>query len=421
MKFVLSSRGSRGDVYPLIEICTALQQSGQNTSICVPRLFEQQVTDRKLDASFYSEDMELDMAGLGSGVRAIKTALAWFSRSIDEQFDYMIEKTRDADAMVTSVNELMAPTVAEYRNIPHFRIGYTPLLPGNQPPPLVPWQTLPAWGNKILWSTINSFTGLFIRKEIDKKRAQLDLGPMGPVGPYFTENSHTIMTINSTLAPPCESWDGRYDYSYSGYCYGDIYGQLDPGLSEYLNNGPAPIYIGFGSVSVKNPAKFTKLVLASLAETGTRVVLHKGWTGLGHSQLPDTVYTVENEPHGSLFPRLAGVMHHGGCGTTHTAAQAGIPQFILPQIADQYYWGHRIHQLGLGPKPIAPKRLSVRKLTRVLRDMEENATYRWNSKALAAHGRFEEGTPKVVGTILARAGSDSGHRGLVKNTASSSK
>jgi UDP:flavonoid glycosyltransferase YjiC (YdhE family) len=400
MKIVLSSRGSRGDVYPLIEICTALQGGEHDTSICVPSLFENRIADRGLNASFYSEDMELNMAGLGSGIQAIKTALAWFSRSIDEQFDYMVEKTQGADAIVTSVNELVAPTVAQYRKIPHFRIAYAPVLPGNQPPPLIPWQTLPAWGNRVMWRMINGLTGLFIKKAINKKRKELGLSPMGPVGKYFTSNSHTIMTINSVLAPPCESWNNVYDFSYAGYCYGDINGTLDPKLVEFLDAGPAPIYIGFGSVSVKNPTEFTKLVLEAVSATKCRAILGKGWTGLGNADLPETAFVTEDAPHGTLFPRLAGVMHHGGCGTTHTATRAGIPQFILPQIADQFYWGHRVHCLGLGPKPIPPKRLTAQKLTAILQDMKENSTYRWNAKALASKNKFEDGTPRVVDTIV---------------------
>jgi UDP:flavonoid glycosyltransferase YjiC (YdhE family) len=418
MKIVVSSRGSRGDVHPLIEICTALHQGGHHTSICVPTLFEDIVTQRRLKASFYSEDMELNMAGLGSGLQAIQTALAWFSKSIDEQFDYMVEKTDGADAMVTSVNEIMAPTVAEYRKIPHFRVAYSPVLPGNHPPPLVPWQTFPAWGNRLMWSLINGFTGLFIRKIVNKKRKQLGLPPMGPVADYFTANSHTVMTINPVLAPPCNSWNDVYDFCYTGYCYGDINGALESGLEEFLAAGPAPIYIGFGSVSVKNPKKFTDLVLESVSATGTRVVIGKGWTGLGNADLPKTIYTINDAPHGTLFPRLAGVMHHGGCGTTHTAARAGLPQFILPQIADQFYWGHRIHCLGLGPKPVVPKKLTARKLTKVLRDMSENSAYRWNAKALASKNRFKDGTPKVVDTIVSTVEGGDSNRSLSTQVAS---
>ena len=52
----------------------------------------------------------------------------------------------------------------------------------------------------------------------------------------------------------------------------------------------------------------------------------------------------------SVFSRVAAVVHHGGAGTTTAAARAGVPQVVLPHILDQYYWAHRVQQLGLGPR-----------------------------------------------------------------------
>jgi vancomycin aglycone glucosyltransferase len=43
-----------------------------------------------------------------------------------------------------------------------------------------------------------------------------------------------------------------------------------------------------------------------------------------------------------------GGVHHGGAGTTTTAALAGAPQVVIPQIYDQHYWAQRIHHLGIG-------------------------------------------------------------------------
>ena len=41
-------------------------------------------------------------------------------------------------------------------------------------------------------------------------------------------------------------------------------------------------------------------------------------------------------------------MHHGGAGTTTTAARAGAPQVVVPQMADQPYWAGRVADLGIG-------------------------------------------------------------------------
>jgi vancomycin aglycone glucosyltransferase len=41
-------------------------------------------------------------------------------------------------------------------------------------------------------------------------------------------------------------------------------------------------------------------------------------------------------------------VHHGGAGTTTTAARAGAPQVVVPQGGDQLYWAGRVAELGIG-------------------------------------------------------------------------
>jgi sterol 3beta-glucosyltransferase len=399
MKIVLSSRGSRGDVFPIVEIAAALKSQGHEADICVPQTFEHTVRRRGLTYSLYSEDSGQVMQKLGSGVRAIRTALDWFSSSIEEQFEFMLGATQEADAMATSVNEVAAPTVAEYRGIPHFRIAYTPVLPGYQPPPLIPWQNMPEMANRIFWHLVNGSTGLLIGKFINSMRKRLGLRPMPATGTYFTSRSHTILAINQTLAPPCASWFERYDFDYAGYCYGSANEALEPELIKFLQQGQPPVYIGFGSVIVKNPERFTSLILKAAEIARCRLVLGTGWTGLGLKELPGHVFPVGDVNHASLFPLCAGVAHHGGSGTTHTAARAGVPQFIMPQIADQFYWGHRVHRLGLGPAPTAPDKITAVELGRAFAELSNDQSYVRNAKYLGHLMRFENGVHESTGII----------------------
>jgi vancomycin aglycone glucosyltransferase len=45
---------------------------------------------------------------------------------------------------------------------------------------------------------------------------------------------------------------------------------------------------------------------------------------------------------------VGAVVHHGGAGTTTTAARAGVPQVVVPQMADQPYRAGRVADLGIG-------------------------------------------------------------------------
>ena len=199
MKAVLSSRGSRGDVNPIIEIGNLLNKKGHDVAICIPALFEGYALEQGLNPSVYEEDSKELMKGLGSGLSSIKKAMNFFKNSIDQQFDFLLDATKDADVLIATVNELTAPTVAEYRNIPHFRLTFAPILPGNHPPPFSPWQNMPVIFNKLGWGTLSLLSLMAIRKFINKKRKQLGLKPVKNSNNYHTGRSHTLLSINPDL------------------------------------------------------------------------------------------------------------------------------------------------------------------------------------------------------------------------------
>ncbi len=399
MKFVLSSRGSRGDIYPIVEIGVSLKKLGHEVSIAVPEMFEDYCVKLGLNTFLYREDSELVMKELGFGWKSFKNTLEWFSRSFEEQFNFMMEETSGADVLISGLTETAGPTVAQYRKIPYYRIAFAPYLVGYQPPPLTPLQNLPGFINRGIWGAVNGIYGPMNRKPINTTRKKLGLAPVSSFLRYFTDVSHTVLAINSRLAPPCESWKKRYSYSYSGYCYGNIFGDLDAELEKFLQAGPPPVYIGFGSVNVDDPDGFTDMVLESLSRTGYRAIIGSGWTGLGNIDLAENIFCAGETNHGSLFPRLAGIVHHGGSGTTHTAARSGIPQFIVPQLADQHYWGNRIKKMRLGPKSIQSNKLNVRNFTESLVDLMEQRDYTVNAFRLAEEMKQENGVPQIISTI----------------------
>ena len=79
----------------------------------------------------------------------------------------------------------------------------------------------------------------------------------------------------------------------------------------------------------------------------------------------------EARPHGSpgpvdhaaLFRRVSLVVHHGGAGTTTTAARAGKPQVVVPHVLDQFHWAQRVERLGVAPGGLPRRKLTAELLT----------------------------------------------------------
>jgi UDP:flavonoid glycosyltransferase YjiC (YdhE family) len=63
---------------------------------------------------------------------------------------------------------------------------------------------------------------------------------------------------------------------------------------------------------------------------------------------------------------MAAVVHHGGAGTTAAGLRAGVPSIIIPFMGDQPFWGRRVAELGVGPQPIARKKLTAERLAEAI-------------------------------------------------------
>ncbi len=114
--------------------------------------------------------------------------------------------------------------------------------------------------------------------------------------------------------------------------------------------------------------------------------------------LPDNVFVIGETPHSWLFPLTSMVIHHGGAGTTHSAARAGVPSVVLPFGGDQPFWAHRLASLGVAPNYIRQSKLNARTLTELLR-FADGPDVRSRAQALGTAMAEEDGVDFAVAAI----------------------
>ena len=177
---------------------------------------------------------------------------------------------------------------------------------------------------------------------------------------YRLKVPHTYMW-SPGLIPKPDDWGPEIDIA--GFVFLDLATGFKPpeDLVNFLDAGEPPVYIGFGSIVVDDPDKFTALIFKAVAKAGVRALVSKGWGGLGDKDnTPDNIYMLENTPHDWLFPRVSAVVHHGGAGTTAIGLKCGKPTMIVPFFGDQPFWGSMVAKAGAGAKaPIPYKKLNV--------------------------------------------------------------
>ncbi|TMW59525.1 hypothetical protein Poli38472_004594 [Pythium oligandrum] len=136
-----------------------------------------------------------------------------------------------------------------------------------------------------------------------------------------------------------------------------------PELERFLGNDGGPIFVGFGSMILSDPAKTTKMIIEAATQANVRVLIQSSWSDMaGDIKVPSNVFFLGNCPHDWLMPRVSAVVHHGGAGTTAAGLLAGKPTFIVPFFGDQPFWGRAVVKAGVGVEPCPIGELTTEKL-----------------------------------------------------------
>jgi vancomycin aglycone glucosyltransferase len=166
-------------------------------------------------------------------------------------------------------------------------------------------------------------------------------------------------------------------------------------LEDFLANGEPPIYLGFGSMRASDQTGHVLVEAARLL--GLRSILSQGWAGLTPSDMGTDCFSIGDVNHARLFPRVAAIVHHGGAGTTQTAARAGTPQVIIPHNYDQFYWAHRVHELGVGVSGPLRDDITVENVEQALREcLQPEVT----TRAHELSGRMERHGARIAAERL---------------------
>lgn len=199
----------------------------------------------------------------------------------------------------------------------------------------------------------------------DLRVKTLGLDPVSTLwapGALYRMNVPFAYLWSPSLVPKPSDWGDEIDIS--GFVFLDLASSFTPpdALTEFLDKGEPPVYIGFGSIVVDDADKFTEMIFKAVELAGVRALVSKGWGGLGGDDVPDNIFMLENTPHDWLFPKVKACVIHGGAGTTAIALKCGKPTMVVPFFGDQYFWGSMIDRAKAGPEPVPYKQLSAEKL-----------------------------------------------------------
>jgi sterol 3beta-glucosyltransferase len=419
MNIFIVTFGSRGDVQPYAALGKGLQIAGHSVMVCTAEDYEPFIREHGLEYGYMTgellklidtdagrEAMEETVGLLGSLKSMIK--LTRQTKPLNRQMvldSWAAAQEMQPDLVLYHPKALAAVSIAEAFNAPPVMALLQPMMipTAEFPPPGMPALPLGGAYNKLSYKAVaagySTYTGMV--NELRQEKMGLKKFPRG-TGLYQTADGKPITVLHGFSAhviPRPGDWPEHVHIP--GYWFLDRQEDWQPSaeLADFLAAGEAPVYVGFGSMAGKDPARLTKIVVDALQQARVRGILASGWGGLKTADLPGSILQIEGAPHDWLFPQMAAVLHHGGAGTTAAGLRAGRPSVICPFMGDQPFWGSRVHALGVGPQPIPQKKLTANELAAAIRTAVSDERMQEKANSLGQKIRGEDGVRTAVAAI----------------------
>ena len=318
------------------------------------------------------------------------------------EYELLSKIAPDFDVLINFLAELFVPSIAEALDIPNIKLFTFPMVRSERygPPTGLPFVSERKWVNGGQWNLTEFAAKHFFSytATLNRLRGKLNLPPVHEILAHNGKFDHMMIGLYEELMPACESWR-NLDYTYIGPCLPRTRVRLSDELEAFLQQGPKPIYIGFGSMRNADGERLTRIILDAACDAGVRVVLARNHSKIGSGiERSKNVFVIRDYPipHHVLFPRLKAAVHQGSWIATHLAAQAGIPQLVLPQASDQYLWAHVVWKNELGPRGVDMNRMKRNKLSAAIERLVRNEDYESNARALGERVRGMDGAKNAV-------------------------
>jgi len=401
--------GSTGDVRPYILLGKELKRRGHDVKITAFAPFQDMAEKAGLKFHSISGDVTRMMASvMKPGITGF-TYLQQFESAMKDVAPLLLKDLQtsceDAEGIICTFFGSTAYSIAEKNHVPCIQTQFFPMdYNGSAPIASAPGQRLGKTWNKttykvgyLLISTLEKRYLNGWRKEQGMRIRKIRFRP------DYTINGHTIPVLyamSPLLFPRPANWNEHIHMT--GFWTSQEKEEFTPSdeLTHFLQNGPMPVYVGFGSMVSGDMGETLQLVLDAVEQAGVRAILAKGWGGENvHVKVPKQVYLADYVPHDWLFDHVSAVVHHGGAGTTAAGLRAGKPTLVIPFGGDQPFWGTRVRSLGCGPKPIPRDSLNVEKLAKALLDLTSTPAYKVAAEELGSRLRQENGVVTAADMI----------------------
>lgn len=413
MKIVVVCWGSTGDVYPVLALSERLLESGHQVRVCSPALYRDKILE--VGAEFYEIGVAFDLAEFHAAMDAIipkRDPTAMLRLIVEEGIVRRGEKwyqdcltaMKGFDIAICHSVDIPGQEAAIRTGIPWLTVTYCPGFIKSLDFAPYPF---PNWGrifNGIVWklaelrlaSSIDTLFNQFIASVGGQPRSSVALD--GMYSPHLN-----LIAASPVLCPPA-NFSPNHKFTGVWHLASPAY---DPPseLIAFLEAGPPPVIITFGSMGGSNGRETTEILIEAVRKVKQRAVIQAGWGQLGTPEASSDIYCTEYVPHQWLFPKGSCVVHHGGAGTTASACRAKVPSIVVAHHADQPYWGKCLSDLGVAPRHLRRRNLTAERLAKRIQQVLATPAMTTRAQVLGEQMEMEDGLTAAVDLIGSLLGS----------------
>jgi sterol 3beta-glucosyltransferase len=404
MRLVALTYGTEGDTRPIAALCRALMDTGYEATLLADGSTLGSARDLGVPHAALAGDIRGTLQAVRStssivGKHSLNSTAQALARLANENTDAWMRQVLDAAAgsdglIVAGLAAFVGFSAAEKLGIPVIGAGMIPLTPTSAfLSPFLPPRSMPRWLNRFSHHLVSELLWRAFRKATNAARSKIGL----PSGHKIWSGHPILYGISPSLLPQPADWPnnawmcGQWIRPVPNW-------EAPRSLQSFLSAGGPPIYAGFGSMAGFDPHALLDAVIAAV--DGQRALFYPGWSGADSLKLPTNFCIIGDTPHDWLFPRTSLVIHHGGSGTTHSTARAGVPSVVLPFAADQFFWAEQLRQRGLAPTTGSIHNVTAATLSRAIL-ATRTAEMREQASAVGEKMRVENGLAAAVERVNA--------------------
>lgn len=409
MKIGIQTWGSNGDVRPLLALADGLQKVGHQVSILVSSIDNQsyQAICDQLQIPYRQipEHINFDMEDFAE--RSFRmNPLQWLRALLDEAFFpseqmiYQAAQTLVAENDCVIGHHFLYPLklAALLQEKPFYSVTFCHAAISNPVAPPFGFWDLGKYFNPVSWKLLDVVFNWILQQPLTRLwREAGQVPPANMLSELLTSQQLNLVAVDPIFCPGSENWSAFHQSCGFLNLIEDTQRWVWPeSLLAFLNEGPAPIYMTFGSLQQAVPEWSMDLFLQAVEQIGCRAIIQTSSSRYPAGSQQNRVYFIGKHPHQAVFARCAAVVHHGGAGTSHSTTLAGCPSVVIPFMDEQLFWARQLRSLGMAGKPLPAKKVVATTLAQAIGHILSKPCYKEQAQRMSQQMQANHGVARAI-------------------------